>query len=232
MTKLSRIDTELFQRLIRGPLPHSALSRDILVLMKQLGSVKAHGHGKLLITISSRRKIFPRPKGKHMTDEELSELRHFLLATKPLEVSEDESENIGSEATSVVVIDHHKARFYRTTRGSRPEHAGSAVPYDPHGFHRHLIHRKQANYVGDRVPEDPIFYKEIAQALQNANSIVIIGHGSGKSNAATHLIDYLKKDHPAIAIRIIDTNNADLSALTEPQIEELAERHVRSQSTA
>lgn len=165
MTKLTKTQAELFQSLMKGQLPHNALSRDVLVLMEQLGSVEEHGHGKLLVKIGSGRQIFPRPRGKHMTDEELSELRHFLLASKPQEAVEDEAGNVGSEGTSVVVIGHHKARFYRTTNGSRPEHTGSAVPYDPHGFHRHLIHRKEANYIGDRVPEDPIFYKEICAGI-------------------------------------------------------------------
>jgi hypothetical protein len=59
-----------------------------------------------------------------------------------------------------------------------------------------------------------------------ANEIVLIGHAVGKSNAADFLKEYLKIHHPDIFRRVIATESADLSAVTEPEIEALAKRYI------
>jgi len=101
-------------------------------------------------------------------------------------------------------------------------------PYDPFGFHHHLIHKKEAHYKGERVPEEKTFYEEVAQDLVHANEIVLIGHGTGTSSAVEHLAEYLKAHHHEIAQHVIATETADLSALTEPEIEAIAKRHMIS----
>jgi hypothetical protein len=126
----------------------------------------------------------------------------------------------------IVVIDHHTAHVYQDFGGSRPTDEHKVQPYDPFNFHHHLIHRKEAHYRGERVPEEDSFYEEIAKDITPANEIVLIGHATGKSNAADFLKEYLKTHYPDISRRVIATENADLSAITEPEIEALAKRHM------
>jgi hypothetical protein len=96
----------------------------------------------------------------------------------------------------VVVIDHHAAHIFRDLGGSRPRDEATIEPYDPYHFHHHLIHRKEAHYRGDRVPEESSFYEEVSQALVPAAEIMLIGHGTGKSSAVDVLVAYLKKHRP------------------------------------
>jgi hypothetical protein len=126
----------------------------------------------------------------------------------------------------IVVIDHHAAHVYQDLGGSRPADEHNVRPYDPFNFHHHLIHRKEAHYRGERVPEEDSFYEEVAKDITPASEIVLIGHATGKSNAADFLKEYLKTHHPDISRRVIATENADLSAVTEPEIEALAKRHM------
>ena len=109
---------------------------------------------------------------------------------------------------------------------SRFQDEVNAKPHDPFGFHHHLIHRKEAHYKGDRVPEEDSYYEEIAMDLVHAEEIILIGHGTGKSSAVRFLTEYLKAHHPEQFQRIVATETVDLSALTEPQIEEIAKRHI------
>ena len=95
-----------------------------------------------------------------------------------------------------------------------------------HGFHHHLIHRKEAHYEGERVPEDTSFYEQVAKDLVPAQEIILIGHGTGKSSALEYLAQYLKTHHPTIFERVTATETADLSALTEPEIEAIAKKHM------
>jgi hypothetical protein len=87
-----------------------------------------------------------------------------------------------------------------------------------------LIHRKEAHCKGERVPEEDSYYEEIAMDLVNAGAIILVGHSTGKSSAVVYLTEYLKAHHPEEFQRIVATETADLSALTEPQIEEIAKR--------
>jgi hypothetical protein len=126
----------------------------------------------------------------------------------------------------IVVIDHHAAHIYHDVDGSRPTEEQTARPYDPYGFHHHLIHRKEAHYRGDRVPEENSFYEEVARDISKAHEVVIIGHGTGTSNAATVLSNFLKSHHPDLFRKVVATENVDLSAITEPEIEALAKKHM------
>ena len=83
----------------------------------------------------------------------------------------------------VVVIDHHVAHIYRDLGETRSRAKSTVKPYDPFGFQHHLIHRKEAHYKGDRVPEEDSYYEEIAMDLVHAEAIILIGHGTGKSSA-------------------------------------------------
>lgn len=122
--------------------------------------------------------------------------------------------------------DRHGAHVYQDVDGKVPELEHTAHPYDPFGFHHRLIHKKEAHYKGDRVPEDKAFYEEIAQDLLPANEIVPIGNGNGKSSAVDHLTEYLKVNHHDISRHVLATETADLSALTLPEIEAIAKQHM------
>ncbi len=69
-------------------------------------------------------------------------------------------------------------------------------------------------------------HEEVAKDLLSADEIVLIGHGTGKSSALDFLVDYLKTHHHKISQHVIATEAADLSALTEPEIEAIAKRHM------
>jgi hypothetical protein len=66
----------------------------------------------------------------------------------------------------------------------------------------------------------------VATALAPANEIVLIGHGTGKSNAAKVLAEYLQKHHPELSRLVKATETADLSALTATEAEAIAEQYM------
>jgi hypothetical protein len=212
----------LHQSLLHGKLPRSLHWSDALELIEHLGQVQAHGGDEFAFVVGTQREIFRRPKTPELALDEVSRLRTFLKAAG----SESPSEKFVQPSRMVVVIDHHAAHIYRDLGGSRPQEEVTVTPYDPHHFHHHLIHRKEAHYEGERVPEETSFYEEVAAALASANEIVLIGHGVGKSSAVNVLQEYLKKHHVELSRRVKATETADLSALTEPEIEAIAKRHM------
>jgi hypothetical protein len=208
--------------LLTGKLPRNLAWSEVVELIGKVGEVQPHGGDEFAFEVGTQRAFFKRPHGHELEVEEVSRLRKFLhdggLYAAPSEPHQP--------GRMVVVIDHHSARLYQDLGGSRPQNEATLKPDDPHGFHRHLIHRKEAHYEGERVPEDTHFYEEVAKHLVPAQQIVLIGHGTGKSNAGEFLAEFLKKHHSTIARRIIATEMVDLSALTEPEIESIAKKHI------
>ena len=213
---------ELHLSLLSGKLPRSLRWNHAVELIEHLGSVEARGDNEFVFSVGSQRLTFKKPNDHELGVDEVSRLRKFLRDAGPStpEVAPIQPKRV------IVVIDHHAAHIFKEDGGSVPEAEETVRPYDPYGFHHHLLHRKEAHYRGEHVPEENSFYEDVAKDIKDAVEIVIIGHGTGKSDAAGYLVDYLKKFHADLAKRVIATENADLSAITEPQIEALAKKHM------
>jgi hypothetical protein len=213
---------ELLEGLLSGKLPRNLSWSSVIDLIGQIGEVHPHGNDEFVFAVGSQRGFFKRPSSHDLAVEEISRLRKFL--------KEAGVDGIPAKAHQagrmVVVIDHHVAHIYHDLGGSKPQGEVTVKPYDPVGFQHHLIHRKEAHYQGDRVPEEDSYYKQIAAYLARAEAIILIGHGTGKSSAVRFLTEYLKAHRPYEFQRIVATETVDLSALTEPQIEEIAKRHI------
>ena len=211
----------LLANLLSGKLPRNRSWNEVVDLMGRLGKVQERGN-EVEFVVGSQRAFFKRPHTHSLEVDEVSRLRRFLH-----EVGLGSAPEMPTPAgRMVVVIDHHLARIYQDLGDSLPQPEASMKPYDPHGFHRHLIHRKETHYAGQRVPEEDSFYEEIAEELAPAKEIVLIGHGTGKSSAVDFLVEYLRSRHSTIFPRVIATEVADLSAVTEAEIEVIAKKHL------
>jgi hypothetical protein len=218
---------EALQRsLLDGKLPRNLPWSDVLELIGQIGEVQPHGGDEFAFVVGGERAFFKRPHTHDLEVEEVARLRKFLHAAG----LQDSTAKPQAHRRTVVVIDHHSARLYREVENNQPEDKTTVKPYDPFGFQRHLIHRKEAHYQGERVPEELSFYEEIAKDLVHADEIIVIGHGTGTSSAGDFLLEYLKKHYAAIASRIIAVEKLDLSALTDREIEQLAKQHMATRS--
>jgi hypothetical protein len=219
---LHRKFAALHQSLLHGKLPRSLHWSDAVELVGHLGQVQPRGGDEFAFVVGTRHEVFKKPHTPELGVEEVSRLRKFLK-----EAGSDLPAAKSIQPRRVVaVIDHHAAHIFNDLGESRPQEAVAITPYDPHHFHHHLVHRKEAHYQGDRVPEETSFYEEVAAALASANEIVLIGHGIGKSSAVHVLEEYLKQHHVELSRRIKATETADLSALSEPEIEAIAKRHM------
>jgi hypothetical protein len=212
----------LYQNLLHGKLPHNLSWSETVELVEHLGEVQPHGDDEFVFRVGSQRVLFKRPHTHDLGVEEVSRLRKFLKEAG----TREHTEKPAKSPRMIVVIDHHAAHVYQDLGGSQPADEDKVQPYDPFNFHHHLIHRKEAHYRGERIPEEYSFYEEVAKDLTPANEIVLIGHATGKSNAADFLKEYLQTHHPDISRRVVATESADLSAVTESQVEALAKRHM------
>ena len=209
----------LRQNLLPGQVaPQRATGTRRIELVGHLGRVEAHGGEEFAFVVGAHRELFKRPHGQDLGIDEVSRLRKFLKAADAESAAAEHTQN----STTVVVIDHHSAHLYRD--GLPPPADGEDVeikPYDPHHFHHHLIHRKEAHYEGDRVPEESSFYREIAQAHSSPpGTLSSSAMESAKAAPWMRAVEVIwKAHHPDLARRVKGVEVVDLSALTEPQIE-------------
>jgi hypothetical protein len=152
---------ELLGSLVSRKLPRNLTWSAVVDLIGQIGEVKPHGNDEFIFIVGSQSEIFKRPSTHNLEVDEIARLRRFLRA------AEVETKPAGAHPSgrTVVVIDHHAAHIYRDTGKSRLENEATVKPYDPFGFQHHLIHRKEAHYKGERVPEEDSYYEEIAPRI-------------------------------------------------------------------
>jgi hypothetical protein len=179
-------DRRTLEAIFHHPVPHNLSWMDTLRLLTHLGSADEKADGKYSLMINGRHLIVPKPHAKHLDAREITDLRHYLSSAG---ISPENPYGTPETADStsvdiIALIDHHSAKLYRIHLSSG-QRAETIAPYDPHHFLHHLHHREELREQGQRPPEDLTFYDGIAQALRDADRTILLGHGTGLSNAHT-----------------------------------------------
>jgi hypothetical protein len=216
---LATADRRTLEAIFHHPAPHNLSWMDTLGLLTHLGSAEEKADGKYSLRINGKHLIFHKPHSKHLDAREVDELRHYFASagTSPKNPYGTPPAAEPDSVDVVAVIDHHGAKLYRVHLSS-DQHGETVKPYDPHHFLHHLHHGDQLREHGQRAPEDLTFYDRIAEALRDADRIVLLCHGTGESNASQILAERLKKQHPGVYARIVRQADVNTSAMTEAEI--------------
>ncbi len=220
--KISGSHRRTLDAIMRHPVAHNLEWKDVVSLFEKLGTVEQKANSEFVFVVGSERLILRKPHSKDLEATEVADLRKFLSRIDVSSKSHVESAGDGAAPNLMVVMDHHSAKIYHVDASAADASQHEIKPYDPHHFQHHLTHKDQSREEGQRTAEDPSFYERIAQALASAGKIVVIGHGTGKSNAALHLIEYLKAHHSEIHARVVSEMSAELSSVTTRQLLEMA----------
>jgi hypothetical protein len=214
------------EALFRHPTAHNLEWMDVIALLEKIGSVQRKANENFAFELAGEHYLVHKPHTKDLTGTEVADLRHFLqragwsaAGSSRLTVRRDPS-----PATLMVVVDHHGAKIYHIQPGSGDPSPYAITPYDPHHFLHHLAHKDQLREEGQRASEDPSFYSRIGHVLAAAGRILVVGHGKGKSNAAHHLLEYLRMHQRETYQRVLREIEVDLSAVTTAQLLEIAEQ--------
>lgn len=114
---------------------------------------------------------------------------------------------------AVVWLDHAEAKVFAFNAESveaKVIHAHVGPHGTAHGSPR--VHHK-ANVIGSgKVQNEPVFFGQVAAALQGASEVLVLGPGVAKDEFVKHL----RVRVPAVAGRIVGTETAD--RITDNQI--------------
>ena len=229
LTTLSKTSAATLAALFRHPIASNLSWLDVTKLFEKIGTVDQKAHNDVAFGAGGEHHAMRKPHNKDLTKPEVMELRHLLTKAgwSPRASTAAVIDDTSAPATPpdlLVVMDHHEARVFHLDVSSVDIADHVIKPYDPHHYLHHLSHKDQSRERGQRSPEDHKFYAEIAHAVADAGRIVLVGHGKGHSNAADHLVEYLHQHHRDIAEKLTREEDADLSALTDPQLLALGRR--------
>jgi hypothetical protein len=227
--RLSGAERRTLQEMFRHPVAHNLRWSDVIALFEMLGGVEHKANGEVVMRLGHEHHLMHRPHVKDLNTTEVLDLRKFL-ASVGISGSSAEVPALAPAPAApdlLVVVDHRDARIYHIDIADHDVQAHVIRPYDPHHILHHLSHKDHSHEQGQRAPEDATFYERITQAVAGGDRIVLIGHGTGKSNAADHLAEYLRTHHHDIYQRIARDVVADLSCATPPQLLAIAQSALR-----
>lgn len=182
--------------------------------------VKDESGDRLSVTMHGHRQVFRRPHDGRVSIEDVERARHLLAATP---------HDKGVGHVLVVTIDERHARILDfDLDASRVKDTERDVrDKNPRSRHlrtveRHTGHDDEAALKG--------FFDEIATTLEpelRGGTFVVLGHGTGESDASAEFVTRLRAKHPAVAEHIAGVGTIDLSAANDAAIEAKAEQLVR-----
>jgi hypothetical protein len=218
------------EAIFRHPLTHNLQWSDVVGLIGELGAAHEKANNEFVFEVAGRRHIMHKPHTKDLTTSELIGVRHFLMQAgcSPEHPSQPAAHPDPASPSLLIVVDHHGTKIFHVDVTSDGASEDVIRPYDPHHFLHHLVHKDQSRERGQRAPEEPAYYGRIADAVALGGKIVVVGNGTGKSNAAHHLTEYLRSHHPETYQCIVREIVTDLSSITPPQLLDLARQALRS----
>ena len=114
----------------------------------------------------------------------------------------------------VAVVERNETKIWPTNaeKGAIPELIHPPVT-------RNIHVREAQHHTGHESDKaEKVYYEEISKSLESAGEILLVGHGKGKGNAVLKLIQHLERHHAPTARKVVGAIDANLPALTEPEI--------------
>jgi hypothetical protein len=211
-TQLTGSHQNTYNSIFQHPIARNLAWRDVRSMLGAIPDVALEEHsGTLKVSRNGRTVVLHQPIRKTFDDvHALMGLRRFLEQSQA-----PEPQPAPGGAHLLVVIDHRLARIYHAElHGTTPRRV---IPYDLSGFGRHL-HCVQDDSNGQRKPEIKSFYEAVAGTLQDAGKILLFGSGTGASSAMEQLHAALRRDHPALAERVVGCVVVDEQHMSEDQL--------------
>ncbi|BDD03141.1 hypothetical protein [Aureibacter tunicatorum] len=123
----------------------------------------------------------------------------------------------------IAMVTSHDTKIYEIEPKGKAKSPNEEIvtQTDRDGF-RHHIHHKQTeadfqpeHFKGQRTPEYPEYMHNVAKALDEADKIILAGHGDGHSNEANKLDSFLKKHNLNVSNKVVELIHVDSPSTTE-----------------
>ena len=222
--------THTLEAVFHHPLRHDLRMRDVEAMLVDLEAHVEHlsDHRLKLQLASGETMVLHAAAGKHhplLNADGVLRLRRFL---EEAGITPDHPETAqphprGDQAKRLVIhLDHRGARLWWLE--------GDAVETStlhPHGLwssHQRLSHRHDRDVAGQKAPLDHTYLKQLAEAVLEADRVLLLGHGHGQSDLRELLQQHLKQHHPSAEERL-EAALIDDTACTDAELLAVAKQY-------
>jgi hypothetical protein len=210
----------VLSELYAHPIAHNIKWQELIPGLTSVGIIYTDKNGSHHFTRNGHTVVLGHANRDNLDAEEILKLRHFISTSA---VSQNETPGLAQDI--IVAIDHHQAIIFHapgTAFETRTEQHADQVKFRV--LHKHPTSPPFSNNGPDI---DDEYYDAMINEMSKARRIVVLGHGTGTSNAASQLIAKLFDKNPEIAHRIAAIQRCDLEAMSEPQMISLGEQLLR-----
>jgi hypothetical protein len=222
---------QTLQALFAHPLRHGVRVSEVEALLRSLGAQVEMLEGRRL-----RVRMPDGPEtwiqtgcGARRPDldaDALIRLRHFLqeAGVSPEHPQADRDSPRGDQSRRLVLhLNHHQTDVF-LLEGEQVEHA-VLVPHGLWGSGQRLSHRHDRDIAGQRAPRDHDYLTRIAAAMTDADTVLLIGHGTGESDMRQILLDHLETHRRDLVDRIVGVVTVDDANLSDEGLLAIARDH-------
>jgi hypothetical protein len=218
------------QAVFDHPLRHDLRMSDVEALLEHLEASVEHlsDHRLKLQLPSGETLVLHAAAGLHhplLDADGVLRLRRFL---KDAGITPDHPETPqprprGEQAKRLVIhLDHRGARLWWLDGDSV-----ATSTLHPHGLwssHQRLSHRHDRDVAGQRAPLDYAYLNQLAEAVLEADRVLLLGHGHGQSNVRELLKKHLEEHHRT-AVKQLEMAIVDDNACSDAELLALARKH-------
>lgn len=123
----------------------------------------------------------------------------------------------------VIHLDHHRTDVYRLD-GDAVEHA-ELQPHGVWGSGENLSHRHDRDIAGQKAPRDYDYLTRIMEAMEEADAVLLLGHGTGESDMRQLLLAHVRRHRPDLLERLVGVETLASADPSEGQLLALAREH-------
>jgi hypothetical protein len=184
---------------------------ELIPALSSIGLLQTEKNGKYHFERNGHTISFEPSHHKVLGTEEVLNLRHFLvISAEPVDSNASEGHGV------IVAIDYHRA-FICHDPGLETESQQYVHADLQKG--RKLHTRPTSLPFNDSHPTvDRLYYGAVIKEIMNSNRIVILGHGTGSSNASAPLLNLMNQKYPELMYRVVAVMRCDLEAMTEDEL--------------
>lgn len=123
----------------------------------------------------------------------------------------------------VIHLDHHSTDTF-LLEGDEVEHA-LLKPHGLWGSGENLSHRHDRDIAGQKAPRDYDYLNRIMHAMEGADAVLLLGHGTGESDMRQLLLAHVRSHRPDLLERLVGVETLAIANPSEGQLLAVAREH-------
>lgn len=168
-------------------------------------------------------------EGVHHPDldpEAVLRLRHLLedAGITPQHPEAEPASPRGDQSRRLVIhLDRHRTDVF-LLEGDEVAHA-ALTPHGVWGSGENLSHRHDRDMAGQKAPRDYDYLTRIMQAMEGADAVLLLGHGTGESDMRQLLLAHVRRHRPDLLERLVGVETLSMADPSEGQLLAVAREH-------